>query len=96
MLDKINEGMEYYEIVLSGKSIGEDGRYIHGKGASVVGYAVVNKENGITEFTTTVLPTAIFQADYMEKALKSLLSDEPETAEGSEVSTDDVFPPVIN
>ena len=88
MLNKINERMEYYKIVLTGKAIGEDGHYLNGKGDEIVGYAVVNQETKVIEFTTTVFPTAIFQADYMEKALKSLLSDEPLPEEGSDVSDD--------
>lgn len=80
MLDKLNERLEHYEIKEATRVILEDQEYHGNSGAKVgeydpmIGYAVVNKANGITEFTTMVLPTAIFQADYLDKALESLLN----------------------
>ena len=91
MLNKINEKLEYYSVELVSKAIGEDNRYLVGKGEEVVGYGVVNKDNGMVEYTTTILPTALFQADYMDKALKSLMTDEPAPEIEAEVASDDVL-----
>lgn len=52
-----------YTVVVIDDAIGEDGKY------GRAGYAVVNKETGIKEHTTTVLPQALFQADAFMGAL---------------------------
>ena len=83
MLDKFNETLNHYTIKECTSVLGEDQKY------GSTGYAVVNKDNDITEFTTMVLPTAIFQADYLDKALQSLL-DKP-LDEEPVVMSDDVM-----
>lgn len=50
--------------------LGEDNRY------GPPGYKVVNKETGVTEHTTMVLPQAIFQADAMSGALTPMKEEE--------------------
>jgi hypothetical protein len=72
MNDPIYENNSY-KVVLSDNVIGEDGQY-----AGRAGYGVVNKETGITEHTTMVLPQALFQADAFEGALGQLNEEEPE------------------
>ena len=64
---------ERYEVVCSIGTdlliLGEDGKY-----SDRPGYAVINKETGVVEHTTTVLPQALFQADAFLGALGSLVS----------------------
>jgi len=63
---------EKYEVVVSmgdAPVLGEDGKY-----SDRGGYLVVNKETGVIEHTTTVLPQALFQADAFLGALGSLVS----------------------
>ena len=44
------------------------------------GYAIVNKDTGITEHTSLCLPAAMFQADNFNRTLTQLLAeDEAET-----------------
>jgi len=64
-----------YRVTLCDNVIGEDGKY----GAK--GYAVYNKETGVREHTTMVLPQALFQADAFEGALGQLNEEEPEEPE---------------
>ena len=61
-----------YEVIECANVIGEDGQY------GAVGYAVRNKETGVLEHTTMVLPQALFQADAFEGALGQLNEEEPE------------------
>ena len=76
---------EAYEIVLSDDALGEDGNY----GRS--GYGIRNRETGVVEYTSTFLPSAIFQARNAEAMLAQLLvegegeSIEPESG-GSDVT----------
>lgn len=85
---RVNLGMTYYEVIPCDKVLREDGNYFGGKGEDV-GYAVRNKETGIIEHTTTVLPSAIFQADYFDKALTSLFNpDELEALDTSPTDSD--------
>ena len=51
------------------KIIGEDGKY-----TSRDGYVVVNRETGVVEHTTIMLPGAIFQCQHFNDTLISLLS----------------------
>ena len=64
---------EKYEVVCNLGTdlliLGEDGKY-----SNRGGYAVINKETGVVEHTTTVLPQALFQADAFLGALGSLVS----------------------
>ena len=55
-----------FAVVQTDDAIGEDGQY------GRKGYAVVNKDTGIEEHTTTVLAQAMFQADAFEGALGQL------------------------
>ena len=57
--------------------VGEDGKYT----TTHKGYVVVNKETGVIEHSTTMLPGAIFQAQHFNDTLTSLLSP-PEEDEG--------------
>ena len=57
---------ERYFVCLTKDALGEDGKY--GRD----GYAVINKEHGVTEHTTTVLPQALFQADAFMGAMGQL------------------------
>jgi hypothetical protein len=84
MLDKFNERLNHYEIKECEDCLGEDQKM------GATGYAVVNTGNNIKEFTTQVLPTAIFQADYLDQALQSLL-DKDDTEEPTLVMSDDVM-----
>ena len=90
MLNKINERMEYYVIERTPRAMGEDNEYAVNRDGVAVGYAIVNKEYNQVEYTTMILPTAIFQAEYLDKALKSLLNDEP-VPEIQDVAADDVL-----
>jgi len=94
-LQKVNESLTYYVVEPVSKAIGEDGGYLNGKGDAIVGYGARNKETGVVEHTTIMLPSAIFQADYLDKALTSML-DPPEKIAEEVV---DVIPgedPLIN
>ncbi len=71
-----------YAVVESKDVIGEDGKY------GRQGYAVVNKETGVVEHTTMVLPQALFQADAFEGALGQLNEEEQ-----TEVSEDTIVLP---
>ncbi len=57
---------EKYTVVGTNDALGEDGNY------GRRGYAVVNKDTGIVEHTTIVLPQALFQADAFMGALGQL------------------------
>jgi hypothetical protein len=87
-LIEINSKLDYYVVEPCSKVLGEDGQYIVGRGEEVVGYAVKNAETGVVEATTLMLPTAIFQADYLDKALTSLF--EKDALAVPEVAGDDV------
>ena len=68
--------------------IGEDGNYTERQG-----YVVINKETGIVEHTTIMLPGAIFQCQHFNDTLVSLLSPPVDTTDLSEMDvTDDVVP----
>jgi hypothetical protein len=88
-LAKINKELTYYVVEPTNKVLGEDGEYIVGHKDEVKGYAIRNTETEVIEATTLMLPTAIFQADYLDKALVSLF--EKETLTPPEVSADDVL-----
>ncbi len=57
---------EKYTVQIIEDALGEDGHY------GRLGYAVINKETGVAEHTTTVLPQALFQADAFMGALGQL------------------------
>ncbi len=64
---------EKYSVKITREALGEDGTY------SRHGYAVINKDTGITEHTTMMLPAAIFQCQHFNDTLVSLLTPEPKT-----------------
>ena len=57
-----------YSVMIIADAIGEDGQY------GVTGYGVVNRKTGVVEMTTTILPSAISNADYYNTYLKALLN----------------------
>ena len=76
----------------NGRSIvGEDGKYTTSHG----GYVVVNRETGVVEHSTTMLPGAIFQCMHFNDSLISLLSP-PEEAEEPDLAAlnvpEDIIP----
>jgi len=52
--------------------VGEDGKYT----LQHEGYVVVNKETGVIEHSTTMLPGAIFQCQHFSDTLTGLLNPE--------------------
>ena len=69
---------EKYEVRFSEDElvIGEDGAY-----SARSGYIVVNKDNGVVEHTTMMLPGAIFQCTHFNDTLISLLAPPVEAPE---------------
>lgn len=61
-----------YQVETSvGRSIiGEDGKYT----TTHEGYCVVNKDTGVVEHSSTILPGVIFQCDHFNDSLESLLN----------------------
>jgi len=57
---------EKYIVKTTDNALGEDGNY------GYPGYIVINKETGVGEHTTMVLPQALFQADAFMGALTQL------------------------
>ncbi len=53
--------------------IGEDGKY-----GAKSGYVVVNKETGVIEHSTVMLPGAIFQCQHFNDTLMNLLAPKDE------------------
>lgn len=89
-INKINEGLTHYVVELTTKCVDETGQYINGKGPNAyVGYAVRNKDTNIVEYSTSMLPQALFQADYLNKSLCSLLNPPP--APPAQGASEDVF-----
>ena len=60
--------------------IGEDGNY-----SGQDGYVVVNRETGVIEHTTIMLPGAIFQCQHFNDTLVSLLSP-PQDDDGVDIA----------
>lgn len=88
-LKDINSEMRFYEVIPVDKCIQEDGTYTS---AELAGYGVRNKETGVIEHTTTMLPGAIYQSTYLDKALVSLIEGEnPVGEDGGAVAEDVVF-----
>jgi len=85
---------EKYNVVLSGpeeKVIGEDGKY-----REMGGYYVVNKETGVIEHSTIMLPGAIFQATHFNDTLISLLNPvEPEIVDEIDLASLDIGEDVV-
>lgn len=86
-LQAVNDRLSYYEIVITDKVLAEDGKYYEAEG---IGYALRNKETGIIEHTTMVLPGIIFQAESLDSMLDDLLTPPKDVAVDS--SGGDVVP----
>lgn len=74
---KINDGMKYYDIepttgAANEPIIHEDGDY-HCR----PGYRVVNRQTGVVEHTSVLLPSVIFQAQHLDTMLGELLDPRP-------------------
>ncbi len=67
-----------YKVIQTEDALGEDGKY------GRPGYAVVHKNTGVIEHTTTVMPQALFQADAFEGAMGQLASNASNDAEAIE------------
>jgi hypothetical protein len=65
----------------------EDGKY-----ANIPGYIVTNKETGIVEHTTMMLPQAIYQAQGLSDSLDTLLAADKTPDNLVQMVTDDVVP----
>lgn len=87
LIVKANKSLEYYELRLVDKALGEDGKYVEGND---VGYGLINKATGIVEHTSVMLPGVLWQATHFESTLKSLLEDE--AAMPSAETGEDVVP----
>lgn len=68
-----------YKVVVHADCLGEDGEY--GK----EGYAVINKDNGVVEHTTMMLPGAIFQCQHFSDTLTGLLKGADTTSNGADI-----------
>ena len=76
MTAKVLFETEKYAVEESGDErmiIAEDGKY-----GNRPGYVVVNKETGVVEHSTVMLPGAIFQCQHFNDTLISLLADPSE------------------
>ncbi len=62
--------------------IGEDGKY-----EDMDGYVVINRETGVIEHTTIMLPGAIFQCQHFNDTLESLMSPPEEGEDGVDLSS---------
>ena len=78
LLESVNKDLELYEIVLTERALGEDGKYVDGESA---GYGLLNKVTGVMEHTSTILPGVMWQATHFETTLKSLTAAEGELAD---------------
>lgn len=65
---------KHYAVVSTDDAMGEDGKL----GAK--GYAVINKDTGVTEHTTVILPQAIYQAQGFNDSLDVLLKDDSDVS----------------
>jgi len=92
MFKKLNEKLKYYKVQATNTVVREDGHYTTAKiKEDMIGYECVNKETGIVEFTSMRLPEVVFQADYLDKALESMLEEKLEEID-VEVTLEDVVP----
>ena len=67
-ISDINKNVKYYTLSVEPGARSEDGR------TDCLGYIVNNKVTGVTEFTSTVLPNAIYQMQHLDEMLDSLVS----------------------
>jgi len=66
--------------------VGEDGKYT----TNQLGYVVVNKDTGVIEHSTTMLPGAIFQCQHFNDTLISLLTPPSEDDATMDIGSMDV------
>lgn len=86
------ETEKYTVEIASGRSIiGEDGKYTKTHG----GYVVINRETGIIEHSSTMLPGAIYQCQHFNDTLITLLAPEPEDNELAALGAMDVPEDVV-
>jgi hypothetical protein len=71
MLNKINEELKWYFIAHETDEHIVDEDQIRRKRD---GYCVINDRTGVIEYTTIVLPQAIFQAQHLDAMLESILN----------------------
>lgn len=76
MLDKLNADFKYYRVVPTTECIREDGNYQKNRDDTPCGYAVVNHVTGVIEVTSMNLANAVFNAEYLDKSLQSMLDKE--------------------
>jgi hypothetical protein len=89
LITAINKDLTIYVIEPTTLAIGEEGKYVDGKG-STVGYAVVNTITGVIEHTSVILPGVIYQAQHFDNMLRSMLSKGKEPTTLEEAPVDDV------
>lgn len=87
LLQAANAELDFYEVMMVDKALGEDGNYVE---ASPAGYGLINKVTGVIEHTSTILPGVLWQATHFESTLKSLL--EPEKTADTTATEGDVVP----
>jgi hypothetical protein len=81
MLEKLCKDLKYYTVTRTNKCIMEDGEYQHNRDETFCGYAVINTETEIIEVTSQNLANAIFNAEYLDKALDTMLNPKEEQIE---------------
>lgn len=72
---------KYYEVIPYDNCMGEDNKLGH------AGYAVRNKERGTIEHTSIMLPSALYQCDHFDGAVKAFFEENVEDVMG-EVTED--------
>lgn len=77
--------LEKYVVVTTDEALNEAGTACDARG-----YAIVNKDTGITEHTSLCLPAAMFQAENFNRTLVSLLEEPSEDEDLLEAVTEDV------
>ena len=84
-MSKVLFDTEKYVVEESGdrQIIAEDGKY-----GERAGYVVVNKETGVVEHSTVMLPGAIFQCQHFNDTLVSLLA--APTEDGVDITSMDI------
>lgn len=85
LLSKVIHDNKHYEVVIIPDALGDNGQYER------EGYGIINKETGVIEITTTVLPQAIFSADGLSDSMTAL-QENPKQLSLVEMPTEDVVP----
>ena len=76
-LQKLNERMDYYDIELTSGAANEPVIFEDGEYHCRPGYRVVNRQTGVVEHTSALLPSVIFQAQHLDSMLGELLDPKP-------------------